>query len=57
VLTVLRLRGRHPVDRVVIAFPDFPRYRSLAAETATTLRTVDIEVWFAGESGEVRTYD
>lgn len=53
VLSALRLRGQHSGDRVAIAFPDFSRYRQLAAETAATLRVVGIEIWFVSESGEV----
>jgi hypothetical protein len=37
----------------VIAFPDFARYKNLAAETAATLAVVGIEIWFVTGSGEV----
>jgi len=57
VLSALRLRDRHPQDRVVIAFPDYARYRNLAAETAATLGAVGVEIWFVAESGEVTVYD
>lgn len=57
VLSALRLRNKHPIDRVVIAFPDFARYRNLAAETLATLAMVGIEIWFVSESGEVTACD
>lgn len=57
VLSTLRLRHKHAADRVVIALPDFARYRNLAAETAATLRKVGIEMWFVTEAGEVSEYD
>lgn len=57
VLSALRLRGKHPDDRVVIAFPEYARYRNLAGETAETLAAVDIEIWFVTESGEVTGCD
>jgi MarR family protein len=56
VLSALRLRGKNPDDRVLMVFPDFPRYRNLADETAATLRTVDVEIWFVKESGAVSAY-
>jgi hypothetical protein len=57
VLSALRLRGKHPPDRVVIAFPDYARYRNLASETAATLAAVGIEIWFVTECGEVTGCD
>ncbi|MFL6140443.1 MAG: hypothetical protein ACJ72N_01060 [Labedaea sp.] len=56
-LSALRLRGKHPEDRVAIAFPEYARYRNLAAETAATLAAVGIEIWFVAEAGEVTGYD
>ncbi|MFC4854599.1 hypothetical protein [Actinophytocola glycyrrhizae] len=56
VLSALRSRGRHPTDRVLIVFPDFPRYRNLSDETAATLRTIGIETWFVEESGAVHVH-
>ena len=56
VLSALRLRGKHAGDRVLTVFPDFPRYRNLADETAATLRVVGIEIWFVEESGAVRVH-
>jgi DNA-binding CsgD family transcriptional regulator len=57
VLSALRLRGKHPADRVVTAFPDFTRYRNLAAETAAPLRTIGIEIWLVTESGDVTIHN
>lgn len=59
-LKVLRLRETHPEDRVAMAFPTKPRYRSLLAETATTLRTMRIDVFLLEEDGEAtdwKAYD
>lgn len=57
VLSALRLRTKHPDDRVVIAFPDMTRYRNLASETTAPLHKVGIETWFVTESGEVTDHD
>lgn len=46
----MRLRQRHPHDRVVVAVPDFPRYRTLHAERQEPLSRLGIEVWFVAES-------
>ena len=53
VSSALKLRESHPHDRVVVALPDFPRYRRLHAERAHPLRLLGIEVWFIAESGLV----
>jgi len=53
VLAAMRLRGRRPDMRSVIALPDFPRYRDLYAETATSLAAAAIDVWWVGPNGEV----
>lgn len=49
-LSCLRLRDAHPDDLVVMAFPDRPRYRRLSRDIASSLRAVNVEVWFVGES-------
>ena len=51
--SALKLRQAHPHDRVVVAFPDFPRYRTLHVERAHPLRLLGIEVWFVAESASV----
>ncbi|MDD9206675.1 hypothetical protein PU560_09385 [Georgenia sp. 10Sc9-8] len=53
VLAAMRLRGKQPTWRNVIALPDLPRYRDLHAETAASLAAAQIEVWWVDESGEV----
>jgi Holliday junction resolvase-like predicted endonuclease len=55
VLAAMRLRGRSPEMRSVIALPDFPRYRSLHEETRRSLEDLSIEVWWVEGSGAVRT--
>jgi hypothetical protein len=42
---------------VVIAFPDYARYRELAAETAATVGAVGVEIWFVSGLGEVTVCD
>ncbi|WP_344735090.1 hypothetical protein [Nocardioides fonticola] len=53
VLAAMRLRGKEPTWRSVIALPDFPRYRDLYAETAGSLTAAQIEVWWVSETGTV----
>ncbi len=52
-LKVLRLREAHPQDAVAVAFPDFPRYRTLHAETRTSLRTMRIDTYWIDQRGAV----
>ncbi len=49
----MRLRGKEPQWRSVIALPDFPRYRDLHAETAGSLAAAQIEVWWVDQAGAV----
>jgi len=53
VLAAMRLRGKEPTWRSVIALPDFPRYRDLHAETAASLAAAQIEVWWVDQVGLV----
>lgn len=53
VLAAMRLRGKEPGWRSVIALPDFPRYRALCAETAGSLAAAHIEVWWVDQAGTV----
>src|SRR4051812_11952722 len=54
VLAAMRLRGKEPAWRSVIALPDFPRYRALHAETVGSLTAARIEVWWVHPDGTVR---
>ncbi|HEY9566334.1 MAG TPA: hypothetical protein VIR30_21435 [Nocardioides sp.] len=54
VLAAMRLRGKEPQWRSVIALPDFPRYRDLHAETAGSLAAAQIEVWWVDQAGAVQ---
>ena len=55
VLSAMRQRNREPEWRSVIALPDFPRYRSLYAETTASLDAIGIEVWWVSDDGSVTT--
>ena len=50
----MRLRGKEPSWRSVIALPDFPRYRELHGETAGSLGAAQIEIWWVDEAGNLR---
>lgn len=52
-LKVLRLQTKHPEAIVAMAFPDFPRYRTLCAETAPRLKVLGVPIFFVGEAGTV----
>jgi len=54
VLAAMRLRGKEPTWRSVIALPDFPRYRDLHAETAGSLAAANIELWWLDEVGALQ---
>ncbi len=47
----MRLRGKEPTWRSVIALPDFPRYRDLQAETTGSLAAAQIDVWWLDQAG------
>ena len=49
----MRLREKQPAWRSVVALPDFPRYRDLHSETAGSLATAKIEVWWIDQTGAV----
>ena len=55
VLAAMRLRGKEPSWRSVIALPDFPRYRDLHAETVGSLAAAGIEVWWIDQRGGLRS--
>ena len=52
-LKVMRLRSSHPTAKQVVAFPDFPRYRTLFEETKCSLDQLGIAVMFVSEAGHV----
>lgn len=54
VFAAMRLRGKEPAWRSVIALPDFPRYRDLYAETAGSLAAAQIEVWWVDQTGTLQ---
>lgn len=53
ILAGMRLRSRHPEYLSVIALPDFPRYRTLHAETVNSLDAAGIHVWWVTHGGSV----
>ena len=53
VLAAMRLRGKEPSWRSVIALPDFSRYRDLYSETQASLAASQITVWWIDEDGTV----
>lgn len=53
VLAAMRLRGREPGWRSVIALPDFRRYRDLHVETGGSLSAAGIEIWWVSADGTV----
>jgi hypothetical protein len=52
-LKVMRLRGQNNEALVGMAFPDFPKYRTLANEIATSIESLGIVVFFVSETGAV----
>jgi hypothetical protein len=54
-LKVLRLQTSHPACVAAMAFPDFPRFRSLFRETKKGLARLGIVVFFVSQSGSVET--
>lgn len=53
VLAAMRLRGKEPTWRSVIALPYFRRYRDLHAQTVGSLAAAQIEVWWVDQAGLV----
>lgn len=53
VLTGLILRAEHPDAQVVLAFPDFQTYGTLARRTIKPLSSAGIDVWTVDVSGTV----
>ena len=53
VLAAMRLRGKHPEWRSVIALPWFSRYESLHSETSGSLTAAGIDVWWVHPDGRV----
>ncbi|WP_297109148.1 hypothetical protein [uncultured Devosia sp.] len=53
----MRLQNLYPESKVALAFPDFPRYRTLYGETEGGLRQLGIGLFFVRENGEVTPLD
>jgi len=52
-LKAMRLQSIHDSAVIVVAFPDFPRYRTLFKETERALRRLGVAVFFVSETGRV----
>jgi hypothetical protein len=52
-LKMLRLQTAYPQAKVALAFPDFPRYRTLFGETKLGLEKLGIAVLFVNAESEV----
>jgi hypothetical protein len=52
-LKALRLQTTHPHARVALAFPDFPRYRTLFDETKLSLAKLGISLLLVNGDGKV----
>lgn len=52
-LKALRLQENNPAALVALAFPDFPRYRTLFVDTKTGLQRLGVAVLFVAENGAV----
>lgn len=52
-LKALRLQTGYPTAIIALAFPDFPRYRSLFAETANACHRLGIAVLFVSGTGQI----
>jgi len=52
-LKALRLQTKYPDAVVALAFPDFPRYRTLFEETKTGLEKLGVAFLTVGEDGRV----
>jgi Holliday junction resolvase-like predicted endonuclease len=57
ILASMIVRTQKPSVRVVMAFPDFPRYRDLYRHTAEQLQKCEIELWWVTREGNVTAAD
>lgn len=55
-LTAMRLQTKYPGAIVALGLPDFPRYRSLFAETQNGLSKLGVSLLFVSQNGEVETW-
>lgn len=57
ILKAMRLQSAYPSALIALAFPDFPRYRTLFGETRHALQRLAVSVLFVAEDGEVDVID
>lgn len=55
-LKVLRLQTAYPEAKVALAFPEYPRYRTLFDETKLGLKKLGLAVLMVNGSGELSTW-
>lgn len=55
-LKVMRLQSKHPEAIVAFGLPDFPRYRTLFAETRPGIAKIGAAMLFVSENGAVETW-
>ncbi len=55
-LAAMRLQTKHPEATVALAFPNFPRYRTLFEETRGGLIKLGVALLTVLESGQVETW-
>ena len=53
ILKGMRLQHAHPEAEIALAFPDFPRYRTLYDQTRCGLGKLGLAIMFVTESGNV----
>ena len=53
IVPAMKLLGREPESRSAICFPNFPIYRKLWSETASSLRAARVELWLVNADGTV----
>lgn len=55
-LKAMRLQTAYPEAIIALGFPDFPRYRTLFAETSGALSKLGIAMLMVSEDGNVETW-
>jgi hypothetical protein len=55
-LKALRLQSKYPAAKVALAFPDFPRYRSLFEETRIGFGKLGLALLMVKENGDVEEW-
>lgn len=56
VLKAMRLQTKYPDAKVAVAFPDFPRYRTLFQETQGAFKKLDLALLLITKDGDVQEF-